>query len=523
MGTKPRLNNPSLFQSELSLWTGPVVAYATAGLAFCLYLFTLAPGLTWANFGADGGELIAAAVSNGVPHPPGYPLYTLLLQGWLAVWGFLLPGSDLAWRGNLFSATAAALSVGLTAHLAYRLLAPTRSYAWLYAALAALLWSVAPLFWGQAVITEVYALHALLFSLLAWVSTAPQPSLPHAKGTQLGLIVGLGAAHHLTLLLLLPAVFYWLWGVSERPLRHLRFWVAFMLALLPGLLLYVRVPFVAALLPPVNWGYATTLSNFWWLVSGEAYRPYLSGLTVENLLPQVSQWAAVLISQYTAVGFALAIAGLYAFDQNRPRWRTFCLIWLTPVSLYMLSYNTVDSRIYLLPVVWLLALWIPEGIVLIGDQLRRIGIGAYPLLGITAGALLILTGIRLPGYSLQTDYAAEAFLAETAEVLEPDSIVFSSADAETFTLWYGVYGEGSIEAVVPNLVLINTALYQFEWYRDLLADLYPNLPGVESRDLQTILTTSAAERPVFFTEVVAPSTQEHLTPAGPIWRYSVSP
>ena len=523
MSTQQRLKNPSLFQSDLSLWIGPVVACTTAGLAFCLYLFTLAPGLTWANFGADGGELLAAAVSHGVPHPPGYPLYTLLLQGWLALWGFLLPGSDLAWRGNLFSATAAALSVGVTAHFAYRLLAPARAYAWLYAALAGLLWSAAPLFWGQAVITEVYALHTLLFSLLAWVATVPQASLPNKRGTQLGLIVGLGAAHHLTLLLLLPAVFYWLWGMPDRPLRHLRFWVTFILALLPGLLLYARIPLVAALTPPVNWGYATTLTNFRWLISGEAYRPYLSGLSIEKLLPQVSQWAAVMVDQYTAVGFALAIVGLYAFDQNRPRWRTFCLIWLTPVSIYTLAYNTVDNRIYLLPVVWLIALWIPEGIVLIGEKLGRRRIGVYPLLGLATGALVILTGIRLPDYSLQTDYEAEEFLAEMAQVLEPHSIVFSSADAETFTLWYGVYGEGSIKAVVPDLVLINSALYQFEWYHDLLVDLYPNLPGVESRDLQTILARGAAERPVFFTEVVDPSTQEHLTPAGPIWRYSVSP
>ncbi|MEZ4638589.1 MAG: DUF2723 domain-containing protein [Caldilineaceae bacterium] len=74
---------------------------SNGGVGLSLYIFSMAPGLTWANFGADGSELLAAAVTNGVPHPPGYPLYTLLLQGWLALWAFLLPNSDLAWRGNL--------------------------------------------------------------------------------------------------------------------------------------------------------------------------------------------------------------------------------------------------------------------------------------------------------------------------------------------------------------------------------------------------------------------------------------
>ena len=31
----------------------------------------------------------------------------------------------------------------------------------------------------------------------------------------------------------------------------------------------------AGTLPPVNWGYADSLGNLWWLVSGAAYRRYL--------------------------------------------------------------------------------------------------------------------------------------------------------------------------------------------------------------------------------------------------------
>ena len=45
-----------------------------------VYLASLAPGLTWANFGADGGDLIAAAATGGVAHPTGYPFYLLLAR-----------------------------------------------------------------------------------------------------------------------------------------------------------------------------------------------------------------------------------------------------------------------------------------------------------------------------------------------------------------------------------------------------------------------------------------------------------
>ena len=64
-----------------------------------VYGKTIAPGLTWANNGADGGDLISAAFTGGVPHPGGYPLY-LLLAGMAQY----LPVGNIAFRTNLLSA-----------------------------------------------------------------------------------------------------------------------------------------------------------------------------------------------------------------------------------------------------------------------------------------------------------------------------------------------------------------------------------------------------------------------------------
>ena len=68
-----------------------------------VYGMTLAPGLTWANSGADGGDLITAAATGGVPHPTGYPVYLLLARAFQ-----FLPIGSLAFRTNLLSALAAA-------------------------------------------------------------------------------------------------------------------------------------------------------------------------------------------------------------------------------------------------------------------------------------------------------------------------------------------------------------------------------------------------------------------------------
>ena len=48
-------------------WAAPVVAFVCL---LVLYIATLAPSV----MGGDSGELTAAALTGGVPHPPGYPV-----------------------------------------------------------------------------------------------------------------------------------------------------------------------------------------------------------------------------------------------------------------------------------------------------------------------------------------------------------------------------------------------------------------------------------------------------------------
>lgn len=69
--------------------------------------------------GGDNGELVAAACSFGVAHPPGYPLFTMLLE----LFFLILPYGTHAWRGNVLSGIfggAACAMVALTVQLCTR-------------------------------------------------------------------------------------------------------------------------------------------------------------------------------------------------------------------------------------------------------------------------------------------------------------------------------------------------------------------------------------------------------------------
>ena len=81
----------------------------TSSVVGLLYVLTLAPEVTL----EDSGELVTAAYYGGIPHPPGYPIWTL--YGWL--WTNLLPIGNIAWRAEVGNAVAESLACGMVALL----------------------------------------------------------------------------------------------------------------------------------------------------------------------------------------------------------------------------------------------------------------------------------------------------------------------------------------------------------------------------------------------------------------------
>ncbi|MBM3821941.1 MAG: DUF2723 domain-containing protein [Verrucomicrobia bacterium] len=84
----------------------------TSFLVMLGYWLSLAPDVTL----EDSGELAVGSMYAGVPHPPGYPVWTIY------TWLFtkLVPFSNIAWRVALASAFAGAMSCGLIALMVSR-------------------------------------------------------------------------------------------------------------------------------------------------------------------------------------------------------------------------------------------------------------------------------------------------------------------------------------------------------------------------------------------------------------------
>src|SRR5665213_649933 len=89
-----------------------LTALATLAIVWVVYFICLAPQVTL----EDSGELCTASYYAGIPHPPGYPFWTIYT--WL--WTVLVPFKNIAWRVALAEASTAAASCGILALMVSR-------------------------------------------------------------------------------------------------------------------------------------------------------------------------------------------------------------------------------------------------------------------------------------------------------------------------------------------------------------------------------------------------------------------
>ncbi len=206
-------NLSGAFFRRIDWWAFWTVLAAT----LWLYIYTLAPTVTL----EDSGELVVAADYLGVPHPPGYPIWTLL--AWFFKWlfhGVTFHGyPNPAWGAGLASAVPGAGACALLALLISRSGADllrsvpalkgkisfkTETWICLAAGISGgMLLAFSPVMWSQSVIVEVYSLNAffqmaVLLLIYMWMCRPKSDTLLYIAA----FLFGLGLTNHQTLLFL---------------------------------------------------------------------------------------------------------------------------------------------------------------------------------------------------------------------------------------------------------------------------------------------------------------------------------
>ena len=445
-----------------------------------IYLATIAPGLTWANSGSDGGDLITATAIGGVAHPTGYPVYMLLARGFQ-----LLPVGSLAFRTNLMSAIFAVLAALMVYLIVVRSVCtgakPYPSYlAGLGAGYAS---GLAPLMWSQAVITEVYTLHAFFVALILCLISIPR------KSTRMdcfkGIVYGLAAGNHLTSLIIIPGAM--LASCMDRVSsitdtqdalrmgnKYLFAWKSMLRQILwmtLGLSVYFILPLRATTQPVVNWGNPVTLKGFWWLASGSIYRTYYLQDSWVHIWPRVQAGISLFLQQFGILGIGLGFLGLvFTFQASRLK---NLILWIA-LAFFVVTivYQSEDAYVYFIPVCIAFSIWIGFGLGYISNQLSKwnllwtLGFG-------TILAIIFAFGVVLNWHHVDAsqDNRAEVFGKQVLRVAPENAMIFAEGDQAVFALWYFHFALGQR----PDVSIIASELLHWDWYHDSLKHAYPHM------------------------------------------------
>jgi len=459
------------------LWCDPsrTVPLALFTLSLALYVRTLAPTITWQHDGYDAGDLITAAFSLGIPHPTGYPTYMLLGNLFTR-----MPWGDLAYRMNLLSALSAALTVALVYGTSMTLLR-LKPCATLSSVCAALLLATSRIFWSQALITEVYALNCLFFALVVYLFHKLQTHLPEWSCSRvyrtlalMAFIYGLSLGNHLTMAFCAPLLLFQAAFVFRQHTLQTRQWAVILGSFLLGLSVYIYLPLRAGSQPLMNWGNPRTVRGLLWLTGGGMYRQYVMALPWAHWGTRIMTWASLLREQFGILGAILGLLGAWRHSERNP-WQ-FAGLAMTFIiySIYAIGYNVTDSYVYLLPVYALYTLWIARGVQYVlsaltaGRQER-----SRPMMALPCIALLILPFASLyvnwAHVDLSSDYTAHDYGSEVFAQMPDESIVITTTDAHTFTLWYF----GQVVTDQDQVAVIDKDLLGYDWYVQGIRQCYP--------------------------------------------------
>jgi hypothetical protein len=339
-----------LRRTDLSIGFGLALGF------LALYLTTLCQTVFW----YDSAEYATAAAVLGIPHPPGYPLYTLI--GHLFTYLPLEPAVAVNLMSAVFAATAVGLGYGLLRELGADRIA---------AVVGASTLGASRLFWSQAVIAEVYTPAVAALTAVTWLVVRGR-RLERDRLIVFGAaLAGLSLGLHLSIATCGLGLAFLVAsrgcdGLGQMISRHqLRHRVALALSCLgaaaAGSLIFLYLPLRARMDPPLNFGDPSSWEQFKWHLTGGNYKSWFGGI---DLGERARRIAELFYDQLLIVGLVIAAAGAVSVARRNAPVAVGLALMIAGNIYYFFDYRVHDIEVFLLPSIaiscWLVGLGAAE-------------------------------------------------------------------------------------------------------------------------------------------------------------------
>ncbi len=478
-------------------------------LLFVFLLILYIHNLSRSVYGGDSGDFISTAIVMGVPHPPGYPLFTLL--------GFLLTRINIltpAFMVGFISAFSSALSVVIFYLISLKL---TKNK--LASFIASLVLAFNFQFWFYSEIAEVFTLNILLCLVLIYLAILFYGTKRKIYFFAISFFVGLSLTNHHTAVLIFPSVAIisfkeFLKFVKDR---H-NLIKAFALFLL-GFSVYLYVFIASFFHPVINWVPVSDWDSFLRLFLRKDYGtfnagPFLVGGSFERLTV-IRLYFKEIIGQLTIPSILLILAGfIFYFKNNKIIFSALLLGFLLSGPLFI-GYAGfpltnaflvgVSERFIILSLVIIL-LFLPFGLIVVGNLISKIfKKNTYEKLFI--GLFLIipfsLFYYNFPKTDLSKITIGDDFAYDYLSFLPKNSFLILGGDTPLLNTWYVHYGLNYRKDV--EVININQLKYN-KYYTEQRSEYLKNNPKEESNvNLKIkIFEYIAKKRPVFAYDSINP-------------------
>jgi len=433
-------------------------------LAGAVYVLTACPYV----LGGDCGEFATLIETGGVAHPPGFPLYVLLLRLF-----HFVPAQNPAHGAALLSAVTATGTV-------YALIRAARLYGASAAAsaIAAGIYAAATITWKLAVHAEVFSQAALLAAVVLVVSAPAFPLTGARRGLALGLVAGLGISTHLAVVFMAPAGLYAFVRAFRAAERRGLVVAAAVAGLVVGLLPYAFIVVSARTADAGSawiWGNPVDLPRLFEHFRRADYGSLqLSAAgTPRDPAAHLARFFVVAVTEFLGLPLIALLGGMVALARSR-RTRaalrahgdlfaligTFCTMGLCFVGLFnqplVVVGPSIVERFYVLPMLPAVVLAALSLDVLVPSILER-ALGVFlPFFATLAGFALSMEPVR--EYTRPTlQYYVDNVLA----YVPPGTVILGNGDHVIGGFLYGLLAQRQR----ADVGFIAVDLLNADWYR----------------------------------------------------------
>lgn len=481
-------------------------------------------------FGGDSAEYATVAKTWGIAHPPGYPLYSFLIN----LINSTIPFGSTPWRVAFLSSLPAILT-SLVIFKLFLFLKINKTIAFICSLLYLFLFPI----WQYALIPEVFSLHVLLVAsityLLLLYSKKPKPVLLYSTS----FICGLCVSHHHIFVLFIPG---WLLLLKEHIKRIYsdKKQIAYILSCLAmGASFYLYTVVVSLNHTILDWENAKTLSGFFSLITRSSYGTFKAySSSVGNIVNQISAIVSgfiFILLDFKPLGIFFIVIGMVTSKNKVKQFSSFLFVTLILHFIFLFYANFIlttstSSGMYerfLIPLYFLLIFYVGIGAdycytyyqsfvhkKITNTLPRKIAHVCYFIFLSLFLFIIAFKNFKVISY-IPTMSIFETFGKDIVDTVPNRGILITQGDTSTFSSSYHLYGLHKRQ----DIVFFQLGLMSRGNFIDLIKKRDPTLvissPITNSEELSTFISQNA-QRGIYAENKMSIG---YWQPYGLLWKY----